>query len=208
MATLKSKLLTTVAVVPLALGGPGAVSLVLAVGVATQSAASCAANPCAAKKASACGACNPLRSQDGFGLQPLQSVCGQEGLDLQSVQPLCGRSLQSVQSVRRQRGSDPDDPNLGPDELVALYDCLQKTSGSSYQGGGHWAVNKWQGFDHFSKYAYPSATHGNRFVLNYTNKIGSAAYAKYGGVNPMPIGTTAAKASFTVNAGGQASIGP
>ncbi len=92
--------------------------------------------------------------------------------------------------------------------MIALYDCLQKTIGSSYKGGGHWAVNKWEGFDHFSKYAYPSATHGNRFVLNYVNKIGSAAYAKYGGVNPMPIGTTAAKASFTVSSAGQASIGP
>ena len=91
---------------------------------------------------------------------------------------------------------------------MALYDCLQKTIGSSYKGGGHWAVNKWQGFDNFTTHAYPSATHGNRFVLNYVNKLGSKAYANYGGVNPMPIGTTAAKASFTVSASGQASIGP
>ena len=79
MATLKSKLLTTVAVVPLALGGLGAVSLVLSAGVATPSAASCAANPCAAKKPacgacnpcaakSACGACNPCAAKKGIGL--------------------------------------------------------------------------------------------------------------------------------------------
>jgi len=93
-------------------------------------------------------------------------------------------------------------------ELTALYDCLQETMAASYKGGGHWAVNRWQGFDAFATHAYPSATHGNRFVLNYTNDIGSDAYATYGAANPMPIGTTAAKVSFTVSAAGQASIGP
>ncbi|MCP4315405.1 MAG: cytochrome P460 family protein [Hyphomicrobiales bacterium] len=79
---------------------------------------------------------------------------------------------------------------------------------ASYKGGGHWAVNKWENFVHFAKYPYPSATHGNRFVVNYTNKIGAEAYAQYGAVNPVPPGTTSAKASFVVDAKGQASIGP
>ena len=97
---------------------------------------------------------------------------------------------------------------MTPEELTALYGCLEDKMAASYRGGGHWAVNRWQGFDNFTKYAYPSATHGNRFVYNYTNDIGSDAYARYGEVNPMPIGTTTAKASFTISASGQASIGP
>lgn len=79
---------------------------------------------------------------------------------------------------------------------------------SAYKGGGHWAVNKWESFDNFTKHAYPSATHGNRYVLNHVNSIGSATYAKYDEVTAMPIGSTIAKPSFVVSAKGQASIGP
>lgn len=45
-------------------------------------------------------------------------------------------------------------------------------------------------------------------MVNYTNDIGADAYAQYGGVNPVPPGTTSAKASFVVDAKGQASLGP
>ncbi|MEX0344269.1 MAG: cytochrome P460 family protein [Rhizobiaceae bacterium] len=78
----------------------------------------------------------------------------------------------------------------------------------AYKGGEHWAVNKWEGFGSVTTHAYPSGTHGNRFVLNYVNKIGAAAYAKYEDIGTAPTGTTVAKPSFTVSAKGQASIGP
>lgn len=77
-----------------------------------------------------------------------------------------------------------------------------------YKGGEHWAVNKWEGFENVTTHAYPSATHGNRFVLNYVNKIGAAAYAKFEEIGSAPTGTTIAKPSFTVSPKGQASIGP
>ena len=77
-----------------------------------------------------------------------------------------------------------------------------------YKGGGHWAVNKWEGFDNVTTHAYPSGTHGNRFVLNYVNEIGAGAYGKYEDIGSAPTGTTVAKPSFTVSSAGQAAIGP
>ncbi|MDA4844373.1 cytochrome P460 family protein [Hoeflea sp. E7-10] len=44
--------------------------------------------------------------------------------------------------------------------------------------------------------------------MNYTNDIGAKAYAKYEEIGSAPIGTTSAKASFVVDAKGQASLGP
>ena len=98
--------------------------------------------------------------------------------------------------------------NLTAEEVTALYDCVSEVMKASYKGGGHWAVNKWTGFTNVTTHAYPSATHGNRFVVNYVNAIGKDAYSQYADEAKMPIGTTTAKPSFVVNASGQASLGP
>jgi hypothetical protein len=152
-----------------------------------------ACNPCAAKSASACGACNPCAAKN-----PCASANPCAAAACNPCNP-CGAGSAAA---------DPEDLNLGPQEVTALYDCLKSELAASYKGGGHWAVNQWENFVHFSKYPYPSATHGNRFVVNYTNEIGAEAYAQYGDVNPVPPGTTSAKASFVVDANGQASLGP
>ncbi len=93
-------------------------------------------------------------------------------------------------------------------ELAALYGCLEAEMRKAYKGGGHWAVGKWKGFQNVTTHAYPSATHGNRFVINTVNKIGAEAYKKWGEAGTMPIGATIAKPSFVVSGNGQASIGP
>lgn len=70
MATFKSKLLTTVAIMPLALGGAAGAAFMLSAGLATPSVASCTANPCAAKKVSACNPCNPCAAKKASACNP------------------------------------------------------------------------------------------------------------------------------------------
>jgi hypothetical protein len=59
----------------------------------------------------------------------------------------------------------------------------------------------------YSKVAYVSGTHGNRFVQNYAN--GKArAYGKFENAGVMPVGSILAKDSFTVAPNGRVGVGP
>ena len=55
--------------------------------------------------------------------------------------------------------------------------------------------------------AYPSSTHGGRFVNNYGNDVG-AAYAKFENSGKMPAGTVLVKDSFGINKKGEVKAGP
>jgi len=55
--------------------------------------------------------------------------------------------------------------------------------------------------------AYVSGTHGNRYVQNYANDT-AKAYGAFEKAGVMPVGSTLAKDSFTVNGEGRIGIGP
>lgn len=78
----------------------------------------------------------------------------------------------------------------------------------SYAGGKHWAATKWKSFEQVTVHPYTSATHGGRKVQNLVNSIGKNAYTKWNDVKKVPVGTTAAKPSFTIGKDGQANLGP
>jgi hypothetical protein len=59
----------------------------------------------------------------------------------------------------------------------------------------------------YSKVAYQSSTHGNRFAQNYANAAGKA-YGKYEKSGKMASGAYLAKDSFTVTKKGQIGVGP
>ncbi len=59
----------------------------------------------------------------------------------------------------------------------------------------------------YSQHAYVSATHGERYVENYGNKV-AAPYGKYENAGKMPVGSKLAKPSFSVKGNGSAAVGP
>ena len=63
------------------------------------------------------------------------------------------------------------------------------------------------GWKRYSSAAYPSATHGGRYVQNYADAR-AKSYGTYENGKAMPVGAQLAKDSFAVKANGQASIGP
>ncbi|MDF1721597.1 MAG: cytochrome P460 family protein [Minwuia sp.] len=77
---------------------------------------------------------------------------------------------------------------------------------AAYGKSGLKAAN-YGNWSRYSVHAYPSATHGGRFVNNYANAKGSA-YGKFENAGKLPVGSVLAKPSFQVTPGGKAAIGP
>lgn len=78
---------------------------------------------------------------------------------------------------------------------------------AAYGKSGLKVAQEYGGWKNFSRVAYTSATHGNRFVNNYANAKG-ANYGKYEDSGPMPVGTYLVKDSFTVANDGKVAVGP
>jgi hypothetical protein len=66
------------------------------------------------------------------------------------------------------------------------------------------AYTKWR---RYSKVAYQSATHGQRYVQNYANARGGK-YAGFEKAGKMKKGAVLAKDSFSVNKAGHLGVGP
>ena len=65
----------------------------------------------------------------------------------------------------------------------------------------------YQAWPRYSRHAYVSGTHGNRYVQNYANAT-ARAYGAYEKAGRMPAGSILAKDSFSVASNGNVSIGP
>lgn len=77
----------------------------------------------------------------------------------------------------------------------------------AYARSGNEHAEEFTDWRRYSQRPYISATHGNRYVQNYGNDVGKA-YANYERSGTMPEGAVFAKDSFSVNAKGQAQLGP
>ena len=69
------------------------------------------------------------------------------------------------------------------------------------------SAGKFLGWWQYSTGPYPSGTHGGRLVMNWGNRTG-ASYINYEEAGEMPAGTVIAKDSFSIGAGGKATLGP
>jgi hypothetical protein len=67
------------------------------------------------------------------------------------------------------------------------------------------AGRQYVGWTNFATSPYTSATHGGRYVNNYSN---NNAYGGYENAGTMAAGTVLAKDSFAVNKKGQVMVGP
>ena len=78
---------------------------------------------------------------------------------------------------------------------------------AGYAKSGNAHAVAFPGWKQYATRPYISATHGERYVLNYANDK-AAAYGKYEKAGKMPVGAVLAKNSFLANAKGQVSMGP
>ncbi len=137
-------------------------------------------NPCAAAK---CNPCNPCAAAKCNPCNPCAAACG-------ACNP-CGAG-----------GAEVTDA-----EAVAVYDCLLKELKAAYAKSDNDIALSYMSWPRYSKQAYLSGTHGNRYVQNYANAE-ARAYGAYEKAGTMPVGSAIAKDSFAVTADGKVTIGP
>ena len=92
-------------------------------------------------------------------------------------------------------------------EAQAAYDCLQADM-AGYSRSGLAVASDYPGWVNVATAPYPSDTHGGRYVNNYVNSTGAAAYQKYEDIGTAPVGTVVAKDSMAVKPNGKVSVGP
>lgn len=78
---------------------------------------------------------------------------------------------------------------------------------AAYTKSGDPSAKAYPNWRRYSKVAYVSGTHGNRFVQNYANDTGRA-YGAFEKAGRMPVGSILAKDSFTVTPNGRVGVGP
>lgn len=90
----------------------------------------------------------------------------------------------------------------------AVYDCLKPAMAETYAASEVEAAAAYQDWPRFATAPYPSATHGNRYVVNYAAPDVAEQYGRFEEAGPMPAGAQLAKSSFEPKPGGSVSIGP
>jgi hypothetical protein len=96
---------------------------------------------------------------------------------------------------------------LSEAEAVALYDCLQPLMVAAYAKSDSDIAVHFDSYRIYSRVPYVSATHGERYVMNYANDAGRV-YGLYEGAGRLPAGSKLAKPSFSVKGNGQGTLGP
>ena len=91
------------------------------------------------------------------------------------------------------------------DEAAAAYDCLIDQLLAGYAKSGNPTAAAYTSWRRYNTSPYQSATHGGRYVNNYSN---NNAYGGYENAGTMAAGTVLAKDSFAVNKKGQVMVGP
>ena len=97
--------------------------------------------------------------------------------------------------------------DLSDADALTIYEKILDEIVEGYSLSKNPAAMQYRRWRRFNKAPYRSATHGERFVSNYANKIGEA-YGRYEGMGTMPVGAVLAKDSFAVTSGGDVFIGP
>jgi len=92
-------------------------------------------------------------------------------------------------------------------EAAAAYDCISGQMRAAYGKSGDAVAAGYLGWQRYSRVAYQSATHGERYVQNYANAKGRA-YGAFEKAGRMPVGATLAKDSFAVTGNGHVAPGP
>ena len=185
-------------------------------------------NPCAAAKCNPCAAakCNPCAAAKCNPCNPCKAACGACspcGAGKKCVVPRlqtaakcnpCAAAKCNPCNPCAAAKCNPCNPcgaggaaELTDAEAVAVYDCLLKELKAAYAKSDNKIALSYMSWPRYSKQAYQSGTHGNRYVQNYANAK-ARAYGAYEKAGTMPVGSAIAKDSFGVTPNGKVTIGP
>ncbi len=150
-------------------------------------------NPCAAAKCNPCAAakCNPCNPCAAAKCNPCNPCAAAKCNPCSPCNP-CGAGAAA---------------ELTDAEAVAVYDCLIKELKAAYAKSDNDIALSYMSWPRYSKQAYLSGTHGNRYVQNYANAK-ARAYGAYEKAGVMPVGSAIAKDSIAVTPNGKVTIGP
>ena len=222
MRPFKTNLLAST-VVPLALAVTAGMTMAAITGVvAPKSALSACApcNPCAAKNpCSPCAPknpCNPCAASNPCNPCAAGSTTGSSNSCLvpRLAKAATANPCAAATPCSPCAAANPCNPcgagaaaKLTNAEAAAAYDCVTGQMNSAYGKSGDATAAGYTGWRRYSKVAYQSSTHGERYVQNYANAT-AQAYGAYENAGVMPAGSVLAKDSFSVNAGGNVAVGP
>jgi hypothetical protein len=187
-----------------------------------------ACNPCAAKKG--CGACNPCAAKKGCNPCAAKKWCGAWKKGCGACNPCAAKKGCNPCAAKKGCGAcnpcvakrgcnpcgacNPCNPcggapvvELTAAEAASAYDCLLKEMTTAYSKSKNPIAKNYTNFRRYSKVAYQSATHGNRFVQNYGNDY-AKNYGAYENAGTFKPGALLAKDSFTVSGDGKMAVGP
>lgn len=97
--------------------------------------------------------------------------------------------------------------DVSDEEAEAAYQCMFDKIVKAYAKSDETGAKEFSGWKRYNTVAYPSGTHGGRFVNNYANDA-AANYGKYEDFGSMPVGSVLAKDSFGVTKRGEVRMGP
>jgi hypothetical protein len=89
----------------------------------------------------------------------------------------------------------------------SVYQGIRAALARSYGESGDPVTAAYQGWRRYNLVPYRSSRHGGVFVNNYANER-AAAYGRFGGQGPMPVGAVIVKDSFVVTRRGDVMTGP
>jgi hypothetical protein len=175
---------------PCAAGGGGASKKCVVPRLRTA-AAKC--NPCAAAK---CNPCNPCAAAKCNPCNPCAAA------KCNPCNPCAAAKCNPCNPCAAGAGVELTDA-----EAVKVYDCLMKELKAAYAKSGSSVAASYQSWPRYSRQAFVSGTHGNRYVQNYANAT-ARAYGAYEKAGVMPPGAILAKDSFSVTPNGKVTAGP
>lgn len=116
-----------------------------------------------------------------------------------------------------QHGADPTKPethfkverpaDMFPNTAETVYQQIRGEMASGYSLARMQGLRDYLSWTRHNKAPYRSATHGARYVNNYSNRI-AAAYGRFEAAGVMPVGSVLVKDSFTATASGGIYPGP
>lgn len=118
-------------------------------------------------------------------------------------------AAQDTDFTRPQRHFRVENPaSLSEADAITVYHRIARDIQAGYVLSRDPAARSYRAWRRFNRAPYRSATHGDRFVNNYTNPVGAEAYGRFEAAGEMPVGTVVAKDSFAVTARGDVFTGP
>ena len=97
--------------------------------------------------------------------------------------------------------------DLFPNTAETIYQNIRVEMASGYALARLEKVRRYLTWRRFNSAPYRSATHGARYVNNYSNRVGES-YGLFEDAGPLPLGTVLLKDSFTATANGAIFPGP